>query len=387
MVSQGFTFPPPPPPPPVANTQAYPIYVPPGQHFSHGYGQSSHGTGRGGRGRERGRGRGEVFGGSRGSGNRGVLGYNGYPSVNTGYSTGQNDYHGAQPSANPYSTSVGYANSNNISLQQSQYPANDHTRYTQSPKQTVGIHPQHPIPPQFSPQGSHIDPAHGRQAQYGFNNGGSLNGAPSHPPGYRKQEADSMLQSQPIMMGPPIRMGFGDRHLKNSDSVGHESQGEPTRIGPIELPKNQILQLPLDQRQFPNNQSHLHPVPRYENISPRFDAHGGFHQIHRGSPNPFPGNRGRAPKRMHGEAFDSSRNMATRVTAPPSIPSFVDPMLGKPSSNREEVKKPRKKKRRHNQLGLTPRTEEHESSEEEDVDEEIRLAATQPGASDSAVNE
>lgn len=38
------------------------------------------------------------------------------------------------------------------------------------------------------------------------------------------------------------------------------------------------------------------------------------------------------------------------------------------------MRKPKKKKRKHNQLGLTPKTEEHESSEEEDdVDDEARL--------------
>jgi hypothetical protein len=41
---------------------------------------------------------------------------------------------------------------------------------------------------------------------------------------------------------------------------------------------------------------------------------------------------------------------------------------------------PRKKKRKHNQLGLTPKTEDHESSEEDDVDEESKLAPAAAGA-------
>jgi len=49
----------------------------------------------------------------------------------------------------------------------------------------------------------------------------------------------------------------------------------------------------------------------------------------------------------------------------------------KPPVPQERPAKRGKKKRKHNQLGLTPKTEEHESSEEEedDIDEEARLAA------------
>lgn len=55
----------------------------------------------------------------------------------------------------------------------------------------------------------------------------------------------------------------------------------------------------------------------------------------------------------------------------------------KPPALYENTRKPRKKKRKHNQLGLTPKAEEHESSEEEedDVNEEARLAAVTASAS------
>lgn len=55
----------------------------------------------------------------------------------------------------------------------------------------------------------------------------------------------------------------------------------------------------------------------------------------------------------------------------------------KPPVSQERSRKPRKKKRKHNQLGLTPKTVEHESSEEEeedDVDEESKLAAAVTGS-------
>ena len=57
----------------------------------------------------------------------------------------------------------------------------------------------------------------------------------------------------------------------------------------------------------------------------------------------------------------------------------------KPPAPQEMARRPKKKKRRHNQLGLTPKTLEHESSEEEenDVDEETKLAVA-VGLPDSA---
>jgi hypothetical protein len=65
--------------------------------------------------------------------------------------------------------------------------------------------------------------------------------------------------------------------------------------------------------------------------------------------------------------------MKTQVA--PSVPSFGIPLPVKPPAPVETGRK-RKKKRRHNQLGLTPKTVEHESSEEEgnDIDEEAKLA-------------
>jgi hypothetical protein len=65
--------------------------------------------------------------------------------------------------------------------------------------------------------------------------------------------------------------------------------------------------------------------------------------------------------------------MKTQVA--PAVPSFGIPLPLKPPAPLETGRK-RKKKRRHNQLGLTPKALEHESSEEEgnDIDEEAKLA-------------
>lgn len=51
--------------------------------------------------------------------------------------------------------------------------------------------------------------------------------------------------------------------------------------------------------------------------------------------------------------------------------------VGEDGTKHGEGKKKKKKKRKTNTLGLTPHTEEYEDSEEEDdADEESRLAAT-----------
>ncbi|KAL8730628.1 MAG: hypothetical protein Q9166_003941 [cf. Caloplaca sp. 2 TL-2023] len=67
----------------------------------------------------------------------------------------------------------------------------------------------------------------------------------------------------------------------------------------------------------------------------------------------------------------------------PAVPSFGNPLPVKPPALGIETKKAKKKRKRCvNQLGLTPRTDEHmSSSEEEDVDEEVKLATTIGAAS------
>jgi hypothetical protein len=67
--------------------------------------------------------------------------------------------------------------------------------------------------------------------------------------------------------------------------------------------------------------------------------------------------------------------MSNVSLVPPAVPSFGLALPDKPPTVQNQTKKLRKKKRKHNQLGLTPMNEDHESSEEEDPDEESKLAA------------
>lgn len=99
------------------------------------------------------------------------------------------------------------------------------------------------------------------------------------------------------------------------------------------------------------------------------------------------GNHGSKPrhhnsnKRDHTSAFNKPQSTVPRTPAPPAVPSFGNPLPSKPPPAADATRKPKKRKRKHNQLGLTPKTDDHESSEEEeDVDEESKLAQTSAAA-------
>jgi Nuclear fragile X mental retardation-interacting protein 1 (NUFIP1)/Zinc finger C-x8-C-x5-C-x3-H type (and similar) len=91
---------------------------------------------------------------------------------------------------------------------------------------------------------------------------------------------------------------------------------------------------------------------------------------------------GGGQKRAFSSAFGKPVSQVPRVAAPPAVPSFGVPLPAKPPQPADNSRKAlKKKKRKFNQLGLTPKTEEHESSaEEDDVDEESRLASADNAA-------
>ncbi|KAI1962988.1 hypothetical protein LOZ58_002612 [Ophidiomyces ophidiicola] len=88
----------------------------------------------------------------------------------------------------------------------------------------------------------------------------------------------------------------------------------------------------------------------------------------------------RSNKRPHSTAF-SQRPAENQPTAPLPIPIFGNPLPSKPPPAIDATRKAKKKRRKYNQLGLTPRTEDHESSEEDDdINEELRLAMLMKGS-------
>ncbi|OQE44603.1 hypothetical protein PENCOP_c002G03587 [Penicillium coprophilum] len=132
----------------------------------------------------------------------------------------------------------------------------------------------------------------------------------------------------------------------------------------------------------PNNQAMMAPIS-WRNDMPGAAPYMGAQPGQARGPRPphAHGNQGPKPKhtqkRDHSSAFNKPQSTAPRTTAAPAVPSFGNPLPSKPPPAADSTanRKAKKRKRKHNQLGLTPHTEDHESSEEEaDEDEESKLA-------------
>jgi len=149
------------------------------------------------------------------------------------------------------------------------------------------------------------------------------------------QAKEQMEQGGPVLMGPPTRMGFD-------------------------------IRTPLNFGQ--TSATTLRNAPHQDRGRPAAFSHGAWDS-----------------KRMHGDAFGSVCNAHPKPMAPPAVPAFGTSLVGIALGASDGNQRPRKKKRRHNQLGLTPKTEDHESSEEEDIDEESKLAVTQSSGPGSAL--
>ena len=354
MSAHQFTFPPPPPAPPTT-TQNYPAYSQPGAGQNYGGGRGN----RGDRG-HRGYGRGNGRGGQRGGGNVGSAypnsSYSGYPSAGGGASVTPKGSYNVQVDGHR----GGYPLPSYPQVQLPQYPANVAQEYGQRPP-NFGPSATYPQPSQAAfpsnPQGpSQQMSGHNRCGSHGY-------GSPApntQPDPYAPQNPEPFLprhgavHTQPVLMGPPLRLGF-DKQGKDLQIQQHLQQNAAN---------------PYQNSTYNGSVSPLrHDFP-FSNGTAR-------HQ----SLNPFSNHRGQGQKRRHEDAFNGPRNPNPRPQAAPAVPSFGAPLPlpVKPPAPQEGPKNPRKKKKRkHNQLGLTPKTEEHESSEEEvedDVDEEARLAS------------
>lgn len=116
-------------------------------------------------------------------------------------------------------------------------------------------------------------------------------------------------------------------------------------------------------------------------IPPSFRAasHSRLNNTRYDFPYPYSEKRNRGQKRQHdgvaGQRRQKNTTSAEKTKVAPAVPSFGTPLpVSLPPSQETEVM-PKRKKRRHNQLGLTPKSLEYESSEDEnDVDEEVKLA-------------
>ncbi|MCJ1249210.1 hypothetical protein MMC30_006433 [Trapelia coarctata] len=319
MSAQNFVFPPPPLPPPNLGLQisTSSFHSPNQQGF--GFNGLANPRDYGGRGRGGARGGGDLSRGSRGGRGRGGAGYGGFSNPH-GYQSNINGGYGSQ--YGPYS--------NGTRNPQASYPQAQQTQHGGQGQYEYGP----PGPLYLQRGGGNVS-----QSNSGQHSGYKDSIANTTPTAYVStpmgQEKEHMDKEGPVLMGPPIRMGFDNRLLINTGQTS--------------------------------------------NLSFQNTLHQG-----RGRPASF-GRGGRDSKREHGEAFGSGRNIHARPMAPPAVPAFGAPAVGTPSVAPEAGQKPKKKKRKHNQLGLTPKSEEHESSEEEDIDEESKLAAMQLSSSNLAL--
>ena len=274
-----------------------------------------------------GRGRGQGQGRSRGGNFRGQRG-----GIHGGYG------YGGQPSPNygqgPYNDGGGQYPVNNA-YPLPNYPAasqiqNQHAGQWQQPYTSTS-----PYPPNGQAFGQQASAYSAQNPGY---NGQNYAANLSVPPRSSYQPNHG---PRPVIMGPPMRLGF-------------------------------------NSNQQPANQP-------FSNL-PSCGVGSSYQSNRHQSPNGLVDTGGRGQKRAHGNAFPRSRSTIPKMPAAPAVPSFGLP-LPQQVSVIDGDKRLKKKKRKHNQLGLTPRTEEHESSEEEDdVDEEVKLAAAHTGSDDQRQN-
>ncbi|MCJ1388090.1 hypothetical protein MMC18_000934 [Xylographa bjoerkii] len=327
MTSTNFVFPlpPPPPPPSSANSERFSSNQ---NHSGNAYNGSIHGGQYGGRGNSRARA--WPSRGSRGGRGGGSSGHSN-PKTNGQHLGTRGGYNSQQ------TTQVQHYSNGPGQYPQQQYQV-QHLQQNGYGQRDYG----------FS-NGSFV-PSHGgtgSQNPYPSNNGiaqaglvdHSITDASSFVKRYGSEHQDhnkhSLYNANPPLMGPPIRMGF---------------QG----------------------------------AGRTDFTRPHGQAYSrGIHQSSTSIENISLIPQGPGQKRTNSAVFDGPRNTIPKPLAPPSVPEFGTAIDAAHHRSVERVQKSRKK-RKHNQLGLTPKTEEHESSEDEEVDEESKLAAVQ--ASDLPTN-
>lgn len=174
-------------------------------------------------------------------------------------------------------------------------------------------------------------------------------------------------QNRPLLMGPPIRMGFGS--------------GNDTAV---DLPAQVQLQIKSQSLHagVPQLRHHAEPPPQ-----PFCRTSQHVSRSANDSPGAHPKQRNGERKRPHdglaeAEQFESQRKLehATKALVGPC---FDIPIPVKPPTSREKEKRSKKKRRRHHQLGLTPKTVKQESGEgdnEADKEAKLTVAACLPAA-------
>lgn len=334
MSSGSFSFPPPPPPPPPS--QSSPGNFASGGRPQHGQGFRGRGSGR----QNRGGGRGNPYNSGPGNHPRGGGG-RGAPRSNYGPPRGGgNSFRGNHP----YSQ---YGQHRSFQYGQT-YTAPDYLPprppFQQAPFSTNTSAP----PTAYDSSNLEHNPTH----QLGFFSH-QQHDANIYSP-YSGLSAN--INSQNPNMGAQMHWG-PDQLNPNAQHTHHANQTQFANAN-ITNP-NRPNQARAGQR------FHSPHIPPTHSSGPRY---GADKQLNRSS------------KRPHSSAFGTPTHTSSRPSAPPAVPSFGNPLPSKPPLPTDATRTNKKKQRKYNQLGLTPKTEEHESSEEEeDVDEEAKFSHIMSG--------
>lgn len=356
MNTYQFVFPPPPPPPPTQATSNQVNHA--GLSNGNKYGHNSKGN-RKDRGSRASRGQGQSSSkrGSRG-GNFGALSV----SAHTGLAQQNNSPFLPQDAYYPPTIKPGgnYPLPEYPTVQQPQYPTNlsnysrSATTFAAASIALPSLHPEY----YNNTQGQlHFPNRQPQTTPYNYNSRNQNTSHYAHGPKLHSSGPSRPEHpNNPPLMGPPLRMGF------NNGFPGTNQQSQAP---------SQLQQQPL-----PNRENSIHQGTR-PFLRPSFQTHPSSisSSTRNDSPNPYPDHRGHGQRRHH-DGSGGQRRFNTKTQVAPAVPSFGNPLPVKPPAPQEMARRPKKKKRRHNQLGLTPKTLEHESSEEEDndVDEEVNLA-------------
>ncbi|KAJ5675797.1 hypothetical protein N7462_008694 [Penicillium macrosclerotiorum] len=249
---------------------------------------------------------------------------------------------------------------------------------------------------------------HGNRGRGGGGGGGHYTSDKSRPPytdtsGYNYPATNYGYPAQPQPVSATSYMSTPPPYPPTSPSNFQHPSNPPTTNQPPQpfaQPAGSAAYQPLPGYNTPGSLAHttpystptlptfshnVPPSPRQQSSPPATslmmgsamsEAPGPSHPHRNHGPKPRHGN-----KRDHSSAFSKPQSTVPRTPAPPPVPSFGNPLPSKPPPAADATRKPKKRKRKHNQLGLTPKTEEHESSEEEDdIDEEAKLAQAGPDA-------
>ncbi|KAL8821496.1 MAG: hypothetical protein Q9223_000462 [Gallowayella weberi] len=330
MSANSFLFPPPPPPPQASYLES----TLPGNTYPRGRGDRI--WERGSRGRGRGNNQRSLRGG---------------PHCHE-----QSSSHPAGPGVSDGTQHGGsYPLPNYPSAQQPHYPADPHNIYSSPHTSYVPVAPPsnpHQTNTYHLPNYQAVQPHAAPHPYNSLNYNSQAQQYPYQLPIEHPPHSSNRFASPPVTVGPPIRMGFGAQHGIDSRPMPHAHQGS----------FNQMKGRQLSGKRPPHQKT---------------SSYGHQSGRHR-SPSWQRGGRGPYIKGGNADCVGAFEGSTRKTQVAPAVPSFGNPLPLKPPAPEPETKKPKKKrKRRVNQLGLTPNADEHvSSSEEEEVDEELRLATT-----------